>query len=77
MTDEIANAAKRLGCFRAALVPFLTGNDLIKAGWEPGKAFGPFLETMTRKQDWGRITSREEALAELDKHGHLWLGSRT
>lgn len=45
--------------------PFVTGDDLIATGLEPGPLFGNLLETLYDEQLDERLTSREQALDRL------------
>lgn len=45
--------------------PFVTGDDLIALGQEPGPLFGNLLETLYDEQLDERLTSREQALDRL------------
>jgi poly(A) polymerase len=45
--------------------PFVTGRDLILAGYRPGTQFKEMLETAEDAQLDGVVTTREEALALL------------
>ena len=45
--------------------PFLTGKDLIAAGYPPGPEFRRILDECGRLQRENRLTSREEALTRL------------
>ena len=47
---------------------FITGNDLIKLGYQPGKAFKTILDTIEDKQLNGELNSREAALAYIQTH---------
>lgn len=48
-------------------VPLITGDDLVAHGVAPGKLFQKLLEATRDAQLDGRITSREEALALVDR----------
>ncbi|MEM7247863.1 MAG: hypothetical protein AAF533_21170 [Acidobacteriota bacterium] len=52
---------------RALPPPFLTGDDLRAAGIPPGPAYATLLTAIQDEQLEGRLTTREEALAELDR----------
>lgn len=45
--------------------PFVTGDDLIAAGLEPGPLFGEILDTLYDEQLDNRLTSREQSLAKM------------
>jgi poly(A) polymerase len=45
--------------------PLLTGRDLIKQGWQPGKELGLLLKKVQDAQLEGLLVTREEALAWL------------
>jgi poly(A) polymerase len=43
--------------------PLLTGDDLIRLGWKPGKKFAEILQAIQTLQLEGTLNSRDEALA--------------
>lgn len=45
--------------------PFVTGNDLVRAGLKPGPQFRPLLDSLYDLQLSGAITTRTDALAEV------------
>jgi hypothetical protein len=47
---------------------FVTGNDLIKFGYRPGKMFKTILDTIEDKQLTGELRSREAALSYVQAH---------
>ena len=49
--------------------PLLTGHDLVRHGLKPGVRFATLLEQVRDAQLDGRIKSRDEALAWIDRNG--------
>ncbi len=47
--------------------PLITGRDLLAQGWKPGPAIGEILEAAQTRQLEGTLTSREEALAWIQR----------
>ncbi|MGC3970747.1 MAG: hypothetical protein QM775_26460 [Pirellulales bacterium] len=47
--------------------PLITGDDLIRRGMRPGKQFAALLQAARDAQLDGRITSRDEAFALVER----------
>ncbi|MCB9881489.1 MAG: CCA tRNA nucleotidyltransferase [Planctomycetes bacterium] len=61
--QRIRDAIEELGLANGAPPPWLTGRDLLAAGWRPGPGLGQALECAYRYQIEGRFLSIEEARA--------------
>jgi len=65
---ELEKRAKELGVYERALEPLVGGDDLIKLGYKPSKAFKEILKELYEKQLREGIDKKEKLLNLLVKH---------